>query len=497
MEKIIRLADPVFSAGDEIGVDCEMLLPDYYPEVSKILDCAVSYAEEAVTVTSDRITYSGRARFDLMYLSEQNTLTSYTSIQKFTKNLGGAGFEAGDFCRAEVLPGNLNFKASAPRRVDCHAVATVRVTVIRTADKAVSEPDNEQNVQRRIFKTEVFSPAALTNVTLNLSDRVQLPVPKDKVSGLRALTASAVVREVSCIKNKTLVKGELAVSFDCVDTEGKVYADQRVTLPFSEVKDVFGVDETLEVHAFADAADVDVDLKSVAFADDEAPFTAKIRLMFIAGADGTLEAADDLYVPHGKAEFTRERVGIPVAVTPVKQEIGFTLDADGIDLGVSIARLVETGDVVYKLIPRDGQTVLSGSLRVSALCKLSDGGDYCVSRKKTFETVLPECDENDTAFLTVKAGDVACETRVDALRFSGTVNVEGLVIKRTEKNLVTSVSGVETRTQEYDNLTVYYANAGEDLWEIAKANDARFDLLADLNDELPDVLTEPRVLLLK
>ena len=495
MEKSIRLTDQVFSANEEFAVDSEMDLPEYYPEISKILDCRVSLSEDSVTLTSDTVTFAGKARFELLYLSDGNILTSYTSFQKFTKNMTGKSFAAADYCRCEILPGDLRFKAVAPRRVSLNAVGALRTAVYRCCDRQIRTEEADARLQRHIFRTPLFQASALTGVTVTLSERLTLPVSKEQITGFLKTEAEVEIREINCIKNKALIKGEITLCCDCVDQDGGVHTDLTESFPFSEIKDVFGVDETQKVFVCTDKTEIDVDLRSASFSDREVPVTVRLKLVLLCGTEDEATVTDDVYVPNGTISCKRERLFFPTSVEQVHETVPFSLQADGLDIGVARVESVTAGDVVYKVHSRGEKQILIGSMRLIALCRLQDGSRYCVSRKNAFETELPGR-QDDWYFLHVDVSMLSAELGEASLTFRGSVTVQGMCLNRVEKEIVVSVDAVEQKDVCADRLILYYANGEEDLWSIAKENNAHYSRLSELNPDLPETLAEPRVLLL-
>lgn len=495
MEKSIRLVDPVFTANEELVVETEMILPEYFPEVSKILDCRVSYAEESVVLTSDRISCGGKATFTLIYVSDDNILTSFSSPQKFTKSITGGAFDAADVCRITFLPGNLHFRALAPRRIELKAISTVQAEVYRVSEKNIPDAEKEPAVQRHVFHSDLFSVGALAEITLSLNDRLTLPDKKDKISGFSMLNGKIQVEEVNCIRNKVLIKGSLTVLFDCLATSGAVHSGLTASFPFSEVRDVFGVAEDTTVLVSLGKPDLEVDLKSASFGDNEAPFTAKINVLLIGGTADTLEGTDDLYVPNGKASTVRDKFNLTTAMQQIDRRETFTLEAQNTDSSIRDIASLSVSDLVYKMTTRGESVILSGSLRISALCALTENNVCCVSRKAAFETEIP-ASGTDLIFPDVSVENLQVEKRTDSLLFSGEIRVNGIMLKRSEKSIVSVNGPVTVEQTKNDRIILYYANAGEDLWTIAKENDAHYDRLDALNENMNDSIDEPRILIL-
>ena len=257
-----RTIGKVFHTTQDVNVETDMALPDYCPEVSRILDTTVALSEEAVTITSDKIAVAGKAKICVIYVGEDGRLSSYETVCKYTKAFGGAAFEATDCCCIRQKCGTLNFRAVAPRRIELRLSAVIEAEVYRVASfpgVGLSVPDG---VQKHTFETDVYDSELLTPVRLNLNDRLPLPVEKDKLSGVYQMRSVLQLNEIKTISNKILFTGNIQIGYGCIDTDGVLYPGLEHSVPFSEVKEVYGVNETSEIHVCVQTPETSVDLRS-------------------------------------------------------------------------------------------------------------------------------------------------------------------------------------------------------------------------------------------
>ena len=113
---VLRSNSLIFSDTKEQAVECDMLLPDYYPEVDKVLHCRVQFTEESVGLHGDRIGVQGKASFTVLFLSAEKQVFSYTCAEKYTKLIPCGETKTGDVCRVRQTQTSLGCRAAAPRK---------------------------------------------------------------------------------------------------------------------------------------------------------------------------------------------------------------------------------------------------------------------------------------------------------------------------------------------------------------------------------------------
>ena len=127
----------IFSDTREQAVQCDMLLPEYYPEIEKVLSCGVQFSEESVALHGDKIAVNANACFSLVYLSVEGKPYSFTANEKYTRLIPCCETAAGDCCLVRQTLSQLDCRATAPRKVEARAVAAVAAEIWRREETAV------------------------------------------------------------------------------------------------------------------------------------------------------------------------------------------------------------------------------------------------------------------------------------------------------------------------------------------------------------------------
>lgn len=70
----VTVNEAVYSGAVEQPLECDVLLPDYCPDIQKILRCEVSPSLLSAPVSGEKLTVDGMAVVHLYYLSEDGCL---------------------------------------------------------------------------------------------------------------------------------------------------------------------------------------------------------------------------------------------------------------------------------------------------------------------------------------------------------------------------------------------------------------------------------------
>ena len=63
----IKSCERIFCETREHTIECDILLPDYYPEIEQVVSCTLFPTEENITLNGDKISVAGDACIRIVY----------------------------------------------------------------------------------------------------------------------------------------------------------------------------------------------------------------------------------------------------------------------------------------------------------------------------------------------------------------------------------------------------------------------------------------------
>ena len=70
INKAIAVPETLFDGFDERPVDCDFVLPDYYPDIAAVLKCTLRPVVQSKQLSGDRMLVDGVAVVQVLYLDE-------------------------------------------------------------------------------------------------------------------------------------------------------------------------------------------------------------------------------------------------------------------------------------------------------------------------------------------------------------------------------------------------------------------------------------------
>lgn len=488
----------VFSQTREFPVECDLNLPDYYPEISRILDCRIVLSEEAVTVTADKISVAGKADVRLLYTSSAGELRSYDSIVKFTRIVSGGDFGQGDICIAEQTVTAMNYQAVSPRRIEVRASSAVKVKVLRIDEMLLFADADIPNVQKRIVERTGMQINAMQCMRFDLEDKISLPVPRDKIAGMLRSGVRIVWSEIKTTDHKVMLSGTAEIAFVYIGDDNSVSREYSVSLPVKTIREVYGICEGDSCCINMMNTVLSVDLKNPAVGENEAAISVQVCALIVAGCEKKYSAVTDVYSLRGELTAQKQSVFTPEKIVQKNELIDVSGEIPVYDMPITKVLDNDASDFVCAVAPDGDAMRLNGSFNMRALTMAEDNGYYCFSRGCSFEYVVPVA---PSSYYSVSILPQSFRTEITAdgkLRYYGKLQLNAVVLPGTEEEIITSAEAVsEEIEQGRERIILYYGEKGESLWEIAKENRTALESIAVFNDVKTDILQEDRLLVFR
>ncbi len=494
---VLKSKTMVFSDTKEQSIECEMLLPDYYPEVEKVLQCSMELSEESVSLHADKISVAGKAGFTILFLSAEKQLYSFSTTEKYTKMIPCGETQSGDFCTVRQTKTQLSFRASAPRKIELRAVAAVHAELYRfTSAEALSGLDGP-SVESLPKETACFVTHALQAVSLDLMKSVKLPVARDKVTAVVRKSARLRFTEIKTIANKVMLNGDLDAALTLATNDGAVYSDLQFRLPVTEVKEVFGVEENDACYISAGRCAVDVNLKASQGESDLCELQIRSSCVLLAGRQEKTSFLTDAYCTDAALHVTAAPVQLDSAVSSVQTTFPFSAQAEYYDDSVTEVCAAFVSDIRFFCAAEKEKTKISGSATVNALLKNKADAFSFVSRSATFTFEKPEAAGQRQRFYEVDCQSVSASLASSGLlQFTGEFCLHGFETEQKVEEMLTAAALPENESTRgiHEKIVVYYASKGETLWNIAKENKSTVKQITAHNQLKDSALQENTVL---
>ena len=474
--EVCKTPETIFEGAKEMPVDLDLSLPDYCPDIEKILKCRISPGITSRNISGDMLEVEGNVLISLYYLDSKKQavrLCEHSSPFSGSFALKPGSDDAVAMLRLKTE--YLNCRAVSPRRVDIHGAFSILANVQAAADQEYYSSIQGDDIQQRKTVQTVSRLCATGQQQFSITEVLDIGQGKGFPESILRSELSVSCDSVKALTDKLMISGEAVLRILYVtDIESGSQDVMTFNIPFSQVLDAKGITDTTTNDVTIEVMNYDTALKSE-YDENSTLVTldARICATVMAVEDGETEIVDDAYSTMYESELITKQCRI--TRLPVMTEKDISVKSD-----------VTTGE--------------NGITRITALD--SDGVPFYVERPLDF-TVTPEF-----------AGEVQSPSgRVDvrpmgiSFRITGDNSVEikldmkltGSITEQNTMRGIVSVHSNDDRCRMKDKaaaLTLYFAEKGESLWDIACAYCTSVEAIKLENEMTEDLITADGMILI-
>ncbi len=504
----ISSAEVVFTDLNEQSVELDYILPDYYPEIFKVLKCIAVPHITSFDVTGDKLSYEMSVSIRILYCAEDNDAVQIIEqkLNYFKK------IDLGRMCvnpSVSIIPqiSFMNCRAVNQRRIDVRGAVSTSINVTDiVANEMISEADGG-GVQLKKVSLTYPSNHIRKQKKISISDEFDLGMSKPSV--LNIIRSDAVI--TSCdnkiISNKLIVKGEICINMlytYCKENKSGIEAMQ-FTLPFSQVIDMEGIDDRFNCILDTEVISCDVYPRSDGDGNSKnIECKADILISCSAYRTSTADLAVDEYSTLYKTEDKKANFIIEMPPQQINSAcvIKNTLtSAEGeiecvYDAWCNIKTFNIQNDTESK------QFIITGVAEYYVIGKNTEGSPIVYEKEDNFTANIPAENMCDNSRIDIKLVPISCSYNLASdssieikaeLKLSGNIvnvmNICGIT------EIIVSEDELLDKNQNYA-LKIYYTNGDEDLWEIAKKYGTSVSAIIEENEIEDDTIIGSGMLLI-
>ena len=472
----VLITETVFDGQIEQGIELEHVLPDYYPDVFKLLKCTLTPRIVSYSVSENKLFIDGVVYVKVLYMSEGSSIINVVD-QRFTysKTVELSGtvrspqvciFPSVDYCTARAVSG---------RRIDVRGAVTLKIKV------------------SGVYETELLCGVTgmgteVSKMTVDIcDDRLyggsQYIVREDietgaggGISAILSSECSAAVTDTKVISDKVVVKGEAKIKalYLIKNSSGEMSTEvMEASVPLSRIIDLPGVTDEHTTTAELYVMDLSLEIKP---GDDNEnrTFGCDLTVDCKVGAfkESTVRPVNDLYSTEYESSFTVTPIkleGAPRTVSlqiPVKTEVEYT---DGI-IGEIFDASCEAAGITVGAADT-GKCRLTIKVISRIIGKADDGSPMMIEKTETVDTDI-SADDCLTIMPGISVSGISYGITGDnTAEIRAQINVNGQVTHTQTVNAVNEITINEDcpkqKNTEY-TLRLYFADEGESVWDISK-----------------------------
>ncbi len=499
--KSIGITETYFDNFVEQGIDCDITLPDYCPDIMRILKCTFQNSVSNFKIIGDRATADGNTKIRVVYADEKNNIFCYEQDYPFSKyaELSTTYDNAVLCCTAKTE--YVNCRAVSKRRADIHGVVSLHFKVDGSKETSVISDACGEGVQLKRKGLDIDDVVAVAVKNFEVSQVENVGDSNSGIGKVLDVCASAILNESKIIKGKILLKGELAVRVVyCADSVENETCMLNCNIPFNEI---------VEAAAVTDDCHLDVKLFVCrALAEPKTDNDGEYRYMNI-NADVSAQVT----------AFTTQQIKIITDAysTDTELDVKYTpMDFLSVSQSFSDSLVCKQSLDISSLKPKkiysfmtcepncksrfDGdKMIIWGKLPVSIIIIDEDGTPVLCEREAEFEyTHSAESADNLLCSPQIEVSGCSCTLTGDGRAdFKAEICISAVVFNNTRQKVITSLEAKEgTSKKKKPALVIYFCSGGESVWDIARKYNTTVEEIMQENELSADYLENKRMLMI-
>ena len=466
-------------------VQAELSLPEYMPEILRIVRSSAEVKINSCGCVGERCTVDGECELRMVYTADDGSVVSFSQTRPFTRYCDNKAFAEADDVRADKAVSYVNCRATNPRRAEIKAGITVTLAAFAAVTQSIAVSCDSDLVQQKSLDIHASSLGCVCSRSFSMSDTCELK--NGAALYILSTKTAAITGETRKTGNKLMINGEATVEICYVPAADRTVSETvRHSMPVSQVLEFEGLRETYngETVLRVDAADIIIKNgpagEGSAF-DISLGITAAVTMW----EQKDISLISDAYSVEGEPELEKKRVVFLTAADEVRENRNFreTVDFSKSGIGEIIDFVYENINV--KAVTEGALLKISGALKLSFILRDQSGEtvtdekvtDYCFEHRLSEEIA----DAYTLPSVTVCAVDCIRKNSNQA-EIRAELRVVCPVFEKNGLDVITDIKIKETpQKKRKSSLTVYFPQSEESLWDIARRYNTTVDAVAGEN----------------
>lgn len=499
----MAVGEVIFDGCQEQPVDLNISLPDYCPDIQRILKCQIYPKIGSRSISGDRLMLEGGFTVKVFYLDPDGTKIRFCdSSDTFSAEISlkqeADNAQIYAFPRVEYI----NCRATSSRRLDIHGSFSLCAKVVVQGHSEIVSNIVGSDIEQKKDTVKINNLAGFSQQQFSVDEILELGSGKPPADSVIRSDAFAVLQDFKVTAGKLMVKGEVCIKFLYEGTEEDSTPEaMEFTIPFSQMLDCDGVTDDCMCDVRLNVVGVEAQIKND-YSGDKTFFDTQVRLFASAAAyQGTeVTVVNDAYSKDYELNIeskqkTMDNLTELVGDTTINKS---TLSIEDNTVSKIIDVWNEMSTVSAQV--QDGQVNFKGKYSLCVLALNEESKPFYFERLIDFEYNHPSSSTGDNlkCDAQVEVGGISFRIMGDGIEAKTELRLMSEVYNRYSFKAITQVTADEEKPVSHDNsaaLCIYYAEPGENLWDIARSYRTSMDTIKQENG-IADEMIENREMLL-
>lgn len=486
----------------EQKIDMDITLPDYCADIKKILKCSVEPGVHTVSRSGERVNAKGTGTVRVVYLAEGDKidvyekncdLSSTASFKDITPETAITAFAAVDF---------VNCRAVSQRKIAVNASVSTIFYCYVAKEESYAMKNEKDNIQAKTEKISCENNLGFFEKTFDMAETVALNSEHPTVG--KIIDCSSRILNVShkLSQGKLLIKGDAVTDIRYLTDDGKntIHAFSH-SMPISQIIDLRQVPDDALCKIRLRVCQRLCSCKADSSGSNRLVDIALRVSAFIEGFEKKeLEVITDCYCTAYEIKESFEK---PDFLCPIR-EINEPGQIKGeLELSSEAKEIcfVSCTGISYDIKCTEDKAKFDCSALMFIMYIDENGVPCCQEKNLDFEfdyAIVKKCGEPFGSFSIESAGVTLNSFSKDKAELTLDFNISGNVYGNYDGKILRSLTVFDDKPLKNGEaaLTLYFADKGEQLWNIAREHNSSVELIMKENGIKGQTVAEKSMLLI-
>lgn len=501
----IALRETLFDNCQEQAIDLDFNLPDYCPDVQKILKCQVHPKVTSRNISSDRLDVDGTTTIRLLYIDAiRSCVRCCEQSIPFSGsfNLGSSPQNAVIFTNTKIE--YVNCRAISPRRLDIHGAFSLCAKVISRENHEVVSGTEESDIEEKIRSIPVDNIIGMEQEPFSVEEVLDLNPGKPPVESIVRTDISVCVSDYKVVSDKFIVKGDASVKILYIsDLDQGNLETMEYSIPLSQVLDIEGISEDCTCDVKLELLNSNIKSQTDGSGEDTLiAVEMKLVTTVIAYKEKNVNLLVDAYSKTFDTDLDFSQISIPKFIKCINENY---IDKSTLEFeNHNIAHIIDLWNDVKSISAKveNENLVFSGKYNVCILARDHDENAFYIERMVDFTHSVPWNEKQTNIDFIPEFCILSMSYRIagaDDLELRVEMKISSPFYSKETHKFINEIYVNEEKPRKKDSeaaLTIYYADQGEDLWNIAREYCTSVDAIKTENEIDNDILENRKMLLI-
>ena len=469
----VSVCTTVFQSSAEHSIDCDVTLPEYMPDIVRILRCNAVSGVQSHQINGDRIVAECECLVKVLYICEEGKIRCFDQILHFSKQIELKSADTiTDIC-VGAKTDYVNYRVSGQRKFEVHGA----VTVFAKADaKKKYEFINNVNggaVTARCENDEICDLVSITEKCFAISETVETGTLSEPIGAIISHGAVAIIDELKIISNKIFLKGTMTIRTTFTGQESCGVQTLENTISINQIIESPDIHENCSVDALLSVASLDIRPRfDSAGGKNLLDISATLAFSALCYCTRQITCIKDAYSTKYESDLKKTIVYMPTLHEKIDDTFLCRGNAD-FSSGISKVLSFNCGNTTSSFSVVEDGVVIRGEVTADIIYEDTNGDISFTQRQIPFEykrplqandnvlTCKPHCVATASSYVLVEGNKI--DIRIE-------IHIHGFVFSENEKSIVTEINVDKSKVKAVKtaSLTVYFAECDESLWNIAE-----------------------------